>query len=1397
MCAVFHRLSRSGTDASEPDSDLNCEMDSHADTVAAGRNFVLYDTPSRTVNVHAYSEEYKPITDIPIATVATVWIDESNGQPYLLIFHEALFFGARLSHSLICPNQLRAQGLTVHDTPQQFDPTSTHSIQVHDPPTIIPLHLKGVVSCFPTIKPTDDDLENLPRIIMTSSATWNPCSSSFAKTEEKYRNLSSATQCIRNESRDENSNEPRVMSAARTFISSLGDTMVLDNDDGDDDLYHRLIAKVRVTVDNSEEDPEGTSWIPTGNMFGSYAHWGDKPPPKPLDPNADAERSASALTSNGSKPVLTPETLARRWKISLDKAKKTLLVTTQAGVRNVLVPSERKVRKKAPWLKFPSIKGKWYTDQYFSKVPSIHGKIGASIFTNGYGFDVVYPWKSKALHHEALTSFIHDVGVPQTLVSDGASELIHGKTKEICNEYRISQRVTVPYSPWQNLAEASIRESKKETRRVIRETGAPRRVWSYAAKWRADVRRFTSSEIGDLDGRSPFEYVIGSTPDISSLAMFDFYEVVYYLMPVTEYPFEKKLIGRWLGLADNCTDDMAYVILTESGSTIIRKSVWGIPEDERKTTVFQDRLQKVNDAINARLADKSRENEEFPLPPTYLFEGDEEDDIIEPVAPELEPPDADDYTPEELDEYLTAQVMLPHGGETARATVLGRTKNASGQPVGTRHSNPILDTRSYEVQFPDGSIDTFTTNMIAENLFSQVDEEGHSYVVLKDIVGHRSNKRAVRKDDPLYLEGKKMQTTVGWDLECLWADGSTSWVPLKGLKESNTVEVAEYALTAGISEEPAFKWWVMYTLRKRDRIIKKVKSRYWTRTHKYGVEMPKSVKDAFEIDRRTGTDFWKKAIEKEMKNVDCAFQFRDDDVVPPGYKKINCHMVFDIKSDLTRKARFVAGGHMTDPPKESTYSSVVSRDSVRIAFTMAALNGLDVMSADVQNAYLNAPTKEKCYTIAGLEFGSVNAGRPVMIVRALYGLKSSGARWRDHMAATLRDGGYKGCQADPDVWMKPNTRPDGFKYWEYVLCYVDDILVVSHEPQKVMDYLSTRYTLKAGSVKPPTEYLGAQILQYQVPTSDGGSKIVWGMTADLYTKRAIADVEKELAALDQKLKMKVTTPLSQGYRPELDATPELDSRRGNYFQGLIGVLRWIVEQGRIDINVPVALLSRYLTNPREGHLEQALHIFAYLKRYDRSTLVFDATPINLPSDRFPKADWTGFYPDAAEVIPPNMPEARGNFVSTTCFVDADHAGCQVTRRSHTGVLIFVQKAPIIWYSKRQNTVEASTFGSEFIAMKTAVDLIEGLRYKLRMMGIPIDEATSVICDNESVFKNSTVPESTLKKKHNAIAYHRAREAQAAGIVRIAWEPGETNLADILTKLLPGPRLRFIVQRILW
>ena len=529
-----------------------------------------------------------------------------------------------------------------------------------------------------------------------------------------------------------------------------------------------------------------------------------------------------------------------------------------------------------------------------------------------------------------------------------------------------------------------------------------------------------------------------------------------------------------------------------------------------------------------------------------------------------------------------------------------------------------------------------------------------------------------------------------------------------------------------------------------------------------------------------------------------AFEFPEDGKVPIGWKHIDCHMVFDVKLDLTRKARFVAGGHQTDPPKESVYSSVVSKDSVRIAFTLAALNDLDILSADVQNAYLNAPTKEKVYTTAGLEFGASKVGQPVLIVRALYGLKSSGARWHEHMAKTLREAGFESSKADPDVWMRKATKPDGFQYYEYVLCYVDDVLATSANPHGIMDYLKSRYTLKEGSVKEPDQYLGAAVFKWRIDGADDPDKPRWAISAEKYIKLALKDIEATLAEAGKQLPSKASTPFTRtDYRPELEGTPELGGSKATYYQGLIGVLRWCIELGRIDIITEVTLLSSFLVNPREGHLDQAFHIFAYLKKHQRSSMVFDDTQPNLDGFEFKDCEWFEFYPDAKEPMPPNMPEPRGNGVSLTCYVDASHAGCRVTRRSHTGIFIFVNRAPIIWYSKRQNTVESSTFGSEFVAMRTAVDLIEALRYKLRMFGVPLDGAASMLSDNEAVVKNSTAPESTLKKKHNAISYHRCREAVAAGMVRIAKVGTKDNLADLATKSLPAPQRSKLVRMILW
>jgi hypothetical protein len=382
------------------------------------------------------------------------------------------------------------------------------------------------------------------------------------------------------------------------------------------------------------------------------------------------------------------------------------------------------------------------------------------------------------------------------------------------------------------------------------------------------------------------------------------------------------------------------------------------------------------------------------------------------------------------------------------------------------------------------------------------------------------------------------------------------------------------------------------------------------------------------------------------------------------------------------------------------------------------------------------------------------------------------------------------------MWMRPAIQEDGFNYYEYVLCYVDDALVVSQHPQRIMEVLGAKYVLKAGSVGEPKTYFGAKVSKYWLEHSDDPGKARWNLSVEDYINRAVKDVETELEKVGKALPTKVTTPTTADYRPELDRSRELGPEQATYFAGLIGILCWCIELGRIDIIVEVSLLSHFPANPREGHLEQALHVFSYLKKLARSWMVFDKTVPEIDQSCFRVVDWSEFYPGAEEAIPQDMPETRGCSVVTSCFVDSDHAGCRLTQQSHTGVLIFVSNAPILWYSKRQNTVESSTFGSEFVAV-SAVDMIEGLWYKLRMMGIPLDGSTSVFCDNEGMVKNTTAPESPLKKKHVAICYHRCHETLAAGFIQLAKEDTKTNLADAFTKPLPSPRRKELLGRILY
>ena len=468
-------------------------------------------------------------------------------------------------------------------------------------------------------------------------------------------------------------------------------------------------------------------------------------------------------------------------------------------------------------------------------------------------------------------------------------------------------------------------------------------------------------------------------------------------------------------------------------------------------------------------------------------------------------------TPEEADNYVGAIVTLPIEGDQRSGKVTQWARDQDGNLIGTSNRVPILDTRLYEVEFPDCRIAEFSVNAITEHMYAQCDPDGNQYLLLDAIIDHQRDSTAVvNVDRYITVNGRQhhRKTTISWKLCVLWKDGTSTWECLVDLKESYPIDVTQYAIDNGIDNEPAFSWWVPYVTKKKERILVAGNRRYHKTTHKFGFEIPKTIKRALEIDHETKTTLWRDVIQKKMQNVRIAFKTLDDnDKIPPGYQWMQCHMIFTVKMDgFIRKVWLVAGGHMTDAPAVMTYASVVSRETVRIALTVAALNDLEVKTSDIQNAYLTAPCEEKIWTTVGPEFGP-DKGKRALIVRALYGLSSAGASFGRHLADCMRALGYSSCKADADLWYKPMTRPDvNVPYYGYVLLYDDDCMAISHDAATTLREIDKFFPMKPGSISDPDVYLGGKLRKIRLPNG----VFAWANSSSKYVQEIVANVEKHI-----------------------------------------------------------------------------------------------------------------------------------------------------------------------------------------------------------------------------------------------------------------------------------------------
>jgi hypothetical protein len=206
----------------------------------------------------------------------------------------------------------------------------------------------------------------------------------------------------------------------------------------------------------------------------------------------------------------------------------------------------------------------------------------------------------------------------------------------------------------------------------------------------------------------------------------------------------------------------------------------------------------------------------------------------------------------------------------------------------------------------------------------------------------------------------------------------------------------------------------------------------------------------------------------------------------------------------------------------------------------------------------------------------------------------------------------------------------------------------------------------------------------------------------------------------------------------------------------------MVEIGRVDIIMEVSKMASQMAAPREGHLDALLHMFGFLKINHNSRMAYNPSYPTIDMSAFKECDWKQFYGDVKEAIPSNAPEPRGKEVDLRMYVDSDHAGEKRTRRSGTSFFVFFNTALAQWLSKQQATIETSVFGAEFVAMKIGMESLRGLRYKLRMMGIGIDNPWYIYGNNMSVIHNTQRPEPMLKKKSSSICYHAICESVPMG-----------------------------------
>jgi hypothetical protein len=423
--------------------------------------------------VSGFSTKLGKLREVPIVSAALAYDCPTTLQTYILIFHQSLYIPDITSH-LICPNQLRQNGITVNDCPLQYQqPTlrqrDSHSILIGD--IRIPLHMRGVISTFSVRCPTEREMFKpnvCLHIEMTSPSTWNPYDEELNINEEA---LSLSTLPPYDE------RQINLFNSSQTNTFDIHDSPTLATS---------LQRNILVTLSHQSTR----------------------------------------------KGTVSARDLAQHWFIGLNTAQRTIERSTQRGVRDIASTSGyRRLKHRAHQLMYRHIRATVYTDTMFNRVKSIRQNTCAQVYVTKFHWTKAYPMRTKADAHLTLDQLHSDIGVFHTVVPDNAPELISGEFRKKLIHAGSQIKPVEAYTHNQNMDESAIRELRRMYRKAMISTNAPHILWDHCITLMAEIRSNTAIDLPELDGDTPLTRITGDTPDISHLCEFKWYDTVWYVDP--------------------------------------------------------------------------------------------------------------------------------------------------------------------------------------------------------------------------------------------------------------------------------------------------------------------------------------------------------------------------------------------------------------------------------------------------------------------------------------------------------------------------------------------------------------------------------------------------------------------------------------------------------------------------------------------------------------------------------------------------------------------------------------------------------------------------------------------------------------------------------------------------